>query len=247
MRPQLLLLVGLVLLTLEANALATRRTIVIDPGHGGTRPSGSAEGRTLSSPNNAKTPSGLLEKDLTLELSEEICRSLTKKGFTTVQTRIDDTNPDFSARALTAAKANPSAIISIHFNASADHSALGTLAMVSARERNPNYEADYEFAVQLTEAAASAIERFVPGSKARPVINDAHLHGGMGSNFFCQLAKHRKLDGVPKCFLELEFIDRADVEKALIAQREAAFPEIAENIADFLSEYLSREQRGTPR
>lgn len=224
---------------LESNALATQRTIVIDPGHGGTRPSGSAEERTLSSPNNAKTPSGLLEKDLTMELSRELSRSLEKMGFAVVLTRIDDINPNFAERALTAAEANPCAVISIHFNASADHSALGTLAMVSARERNPNYETDFEFAAQLTEAVASAVGRFVPGSKARPVINDAHLHGGMGSNFFYQLAKHRKLDGVPKCFLEIEFIDRADIEKALIAQRDATFPEIAESIADFLSDYLS--------
>jgi N-acetylmuramoyl-L-alanine amidase len=247
MRSLLLVLAGGILLTLESNALATQLTIVIDPGHGGTRPSGSVEERTLSSPNNAKTPSGLLEKNLTLELAKEISRSLEKKGFTAVLTRTDDTNPDFAERAITAAKANPSAIISIHFNASANHSALGTLAMVSAGERNPNYEADFELAVQLTEAVASAVGRFVPGSKARPVINDAHLHSGMGSNFFYQLAKHRKLDGVPKCFLEVEFIDRADVEKSLVAQREAAFPDIAESIADFLSDYLSREPADTPR
>ncbi len=232
---------------IEMTALANGRTIVIDPGHGGTRPSGSAEERSLSSPNNAKTPSGVLEKDLTLELSKEIGRALERRGFTTVQTRIDDRNPDFAERALTAAEANPSAIISIHFNASADHSALGTLAMVSASERNPNYEADFEFAAQLTEAVASSVGRFVPGSKGRPVINDSHLHGGMGSNFFYQLAKHGKLNGVPKCFLEIEFIDRADIEKALIAQREAAFPEIAEKIADFFSDYLSRDSTRAAR
>jgi N-acetylmuramoyl-L-alanine amidase len=45
------------------------KVVVIDPGHGGNSPAGSNQDFTLSSPNNARTPSGLKEKDLTLELA----------------------------------------------------------------------------------------------------------------------------------------------------------------------------------
>lgn len=247
MRKILVILTSGMLFALGLSAYASQRTIVIDPGHGGTRASGSDKERTLSSPNNAKTPSGILEKDLTLELSREIGRCLERKGFRAVLTRIDDTNPDFAKRAEIASAANPSAVVSIHFNASKDHSALGTLAMVSASERNPRYEADLEFSEGLSKAVSAVVSLFVASSKPRSVMDDGHLHGGLGSNFFYQMAKHNNLDTVPKCFLEVEFIDRADVDGTLVAQRRAAFPKIAEAAADFFSSHLSADPKNPDR
>jgi len=217
---------------------SSKTTILIDPGHGGDRPSGSAEERTLSSPNNAKTPSGLLEKDLALELSKEISRSLQRKGFNVVLTRTDDSNPDFGKRALIANHVRPSAIVSVHFNASEDHSALGTLTMLSAEDRNPNYAKDLEFAKGVIEAVSGAVSHFVPESKPRAVISDQHLHGGLGSNFFHQLSKFSELRDTPKCFLEVEFIDRSDVDRQLIARRKEAFPQIADALADYLTDFF---------
>ena len=52
------------------------RLFAIDPGHGGNAPSGSMREFTLSSPNNAQTPSGILEKDLTLEMAQDIASAL---------------------------------------------------------------------------------------------------------------------------------------------------------------------------
>jgi len=220
---------------------AAEHTVVIDPGHGGSLPSGSSEARTLSSPNNATTPLGLQEKDLVLELSREISRSLAKRGLKAVLTRREDTNPDFAQRAEIAAAANPAAIVSIHFNASEDHSALGTLAMISAKERNPNYSTDLEFAQGLSDAVTAAVSRFAPESRPRAAISDQHLHEGLGSNFFCQLAKYEKLKGTPKCFLEVEFIDRPDIEGGLLSRRKEAFPNIANDFAAYLSSYLSKQ------
>lgn len=234
--------VGATLIALGPYGHARQHTIVIDPGHGGDRSSGSVEQRTLSSPNNAKTPSGILEKDIALELSKEIGRALEKRGFTAVLTRTDDTNPDFAKRATIASEADPSAVMSIHFNASQDHNALGTLAMVSAKQRNPRYAEDLEFADGLSKSVSAAVARFVILSKPRAVIDDSHLHGGLGSNFFYQMAKRNNLDLVPKCFLEVEFIDRIDVDEALVAQRKTTFPEIADAVASYLSSYLSANQ-----
>ena len=232
------ILIGVLLCFSKAGATSADVTVLIDPGHGGTEVSGSAAARTRSSPNNAKTPSGLLEKDLALELSKEIGRSLQRKGFNVVLTRTDDSNPDFGKRALIADHVRPSAIVSVHFNASEDHSTLGTLTMLSAEDRNPNYAKDLEFATGLIEAVSSAVSRFVPESKPRAVISDQHLHGGLGSNLFHQLAKFSGLRDTPKCFLEVEFIDRSDVDRQLIARRKEAFPQIADALADYFMDYF---------
>ena len=61
MKPVLLLALALV-----APAIAGQHVVVIDPGHGGGADSGSQAARTLSASNNATTPGGLREKDLTL-------------------------------------------------------------------------------------------------------------------------------------------------------------------------------------
>jgi hypothetical protein len=45
---------------------------------------------------------------------------------------------------------------------------------------------------------------------------------------------------VPKCFLEVEFIDREDVENGLLKNRKETFPEIARAIAACLAVYISQ-------
>lgn len=221
---------------------------VIDPGHGGKAPSGSQAERTLSSPNNARSPSGLLEKDLTLELALLVEKKLAGSPVRAVLTRRDDTNPDFAERARVAAElpSTPVAIVSLHFNA-LDGKQKGTLGMISSRARNPNYAADENFARELSAEVSAVVGRHVTGSRARPVIGDGHLHGGKGSNFFHQLGKHRSLDAVPKCFLEVEFIDSDEVEKKLLARRAEAFDEIAGAIARVILRRAAGQGSGSTR
>ena len=212
-------------------------TVVIDPGHGGNSPSGNLKDFTLSSPNNATCPSGSKEKDLTLELSKQIRESLKTRGINCVLTRETDDNPDFRQRADTASDANPDYVVSIHFNASSDHKALGTVAMIQNQKRNPNFGNDLRFAKGLTDAVSKTVCRFIEHSKSRVPIDDSHLHGGAGSDFFHQLSSHENLHKTPKCFLEVEFIDNEDADKKLIACREKAFPAISESFAEFISGY----------
>lgn len=219
--------------------------IVIDPGHGGQKYTGTREGYTLSSPNNAQTPAGIKEKDLTLELSRHICDAIAKESAKqkikcqVVLTRDDDSNPDFKERtARSLSKGVPNVIVSIHFNASNNHKGLGSLAMIGGEANNTNYATDKEFATGLTQACAKAVSKYLPESKAKPPIHDGHLHGGRGSNFFYQTRLKPELKNVPKCFLEVEFIDRKDVEEKLINQRAKAFPDIATAIATYLVNYV---------
>lgn len=229
-----------------AGSLGAADFLVIDPGHGGSANSGSQALKTLSSWNNANSPSGIKEKDLTLELSVEIRRqiellsgSLPGRKLACILTRETDENPDFAERAEKCAELPypPTAIISIHFNASEGSKSTGTVAMVEHPSRNDNSGADLLIASQLTRTVSDEIANFFKGAQAREPITDEHLHGGRGSNFFYQLGLHPDLKGVPKCFLEVEFIDRSDTESQLLLKREEAFPKIARAIALWFAQY----------
>lgn len=229
------------MLAMLAGALLARggeTVIVIDAGHGGRKDSGSQEERTLSAANNARSAGGLLEKDLTLELAGAVLAEVEKaaKGkvdLRALPTRTEDENPDFGRRAEIAARAGAQYFVSIHFNAvePGKHKASGTLGLVQQREKNPNYEADAAFARVLAEAVHGVVRRHLPESKLFPVLDDKHLHGGMGSNLFFQLRRQCKTP-VTACFLEVEFLDNPAVEKAILGpERRAVFEEIATALA----------------
>lgn len=218
--------------------------ILLDPGHGGASISGSRSARSDSSPNNATSPSGLKEKDLTLEftkiLHDEILQEANRQGVVlgVLLTRQADENPDFAARALTCNRPDTACVVSIHFNASgtAGASASGSLAMIAARGKNAKeYEIDLAFAEGLAVACSEGVRKILPSSKNRRVMSDGHLHGGLGSNFFYQLRRQPHLVDKPKCFLEVEFIDNPVVEKALLLRdRTEKFRTIAQSIAVYL-------------
>lgn len=231
----------------EEPAAAPVPVVVIDPGHGGSAVAGSLAERSNSSPNNARSPGGILEKDITLELSlllkEAIVDLATERGaeIGVLLTREDDRNLDFIERAGICNRPDTAAIVSIHFNASAGGRSMGSLALVAARDRNPNYEADAAFGEELAEVCSEAVRRYLPETRSLGVITDGHLHGGRGSNFFFQLNRHAALREVPKCFLEVEFMDNPAVEKALLAEgREEKFRAIAEALAGYLVERFAR-------
>ena len=212
------------------------RVIVIDAGHGGSKPSGSQEARTLSSDNNATSPGGLKEKDLTLELAQLVIAKINAKkaGLRAVPTRTADVNPDFAQRAAVAAEAKAEWFVSLHFNAvpKGAKKKSGSLGLVQMKSKNPNFAADSAFAVALTTAANGAIRQWLPSSKALPFIDDRSLHGGQGSNLFHQLRAQCR-QPVTACFLEVEFMDNPAVEQALLGKNRAAvFDGIAAALAD---------------
>lgn len=89
------------------------KTIVIDPGHGGTE-----EG--------AKGPGGSLEKDATLALAKTVQETLQKRGYRTLLTRTSDATVGLDDRAAAANAAKADVFLSIHCNASRAPSAHGT-------------------------------------------------------------------------------------------------------------------------
>jgi N-acetylmuramoyl-L-alanine amidase len=91
------------------------RTVVIDPGHGGTDAGVQADGRD--------------EKSLTLELAGLVAAELTRRAGIHVQlTRRDDRDLTQEMRAEAANHAHADAVLSLHFELLADARARGTLA-----------------------------------------------------------------------------------------------------------------------
>ena len=93
--------------------------VVLDPGHGGTAKTGG------SSPNNARGPNGLLEKDLTLDVATRTA-ALLSGSARVVMTRTSDVNISLADRAAVARASSANVFVSIHFNGFHDASVDGT-------------------------------------------------------------------------------------------------------------------------
>ena len=94
-------------------ALSRHAKIVIDPGHGGTE-------------DGAIGPSGLKEKDLTLEISKRLGDLLARRlGAEVIYTRTGDVTVPLDARAAIANQAGADLFVSIHANSSDDPGSRG--------------------------------------------------------------------------------------------------------------------------
>jgi N-acetylmuramoyl-L-alanine amidase len=89
------------------------RTIVIDPGHGGTE-------------TGAIGPSGIQEKELTLTLARDLEARLERSGIRVVLTRNEDANLPLDTRTAIANQNKGDLFISIHLNSSLGSGAYGT-------------------------------------------------------------------------------------------------------------------------
>jgi N-acetylmuramoyl-L-alanine amidase len=97
------------------------RTVVIDPGHGGTE-------------TGAIGPSGIQEKELTLALARDLADRLAQAGLRVVLTRTDDVNIPLDARTPIANQNKGDLFISIHLNSSLGSGAYGTETYILSTE-----------------------------------------------------------------------------------------------------------------
>jgi N-acetylmuramoyl-L-alanine amidase len=186
--------------------LPKRGTIILDPGHGGTTTVGG------SSPNNATSPSGVLEKDVTLAMVFLVRDAIARRATETESqvkvalTRETDVNVGLADRARLANEHDADLLLSIHCNASDAHNARGVETLVRPTSAgNPNHAEDRAFARTIQDATFRAVETLDANTRDRGVkekrlgvLNDAHLG-----------AKARA------CLVEIEFIDRLDVDQLL--------------------------------
>lgn len=184
--------------------MAKKGTIVIDPGHGGKIEKGG------SSANNAVSPSGVLEKNVTLRMAFLTREALLQEAqvgnhqIKVVLTREDDSNLGLDDRAAVAKKNNAALFLSIHCNASDKHNARGVETLVRTKAVNANHAADKKFATTVQAAVFNAIKAHDAKTKDRGVKDQ--LLG---------VLKDENLGGAAGCLVELEFIDRPEVDTLL--------------------------------
>lgn len=93
--------------TAATGALILGANVVIDPGHGGNEP-------------GAVGPTGLIEKDVNFDVSQDVKQQLEAEGAKVVLTRTADYNTTIKTRAEIAVDLHPQVFISIHHNAEPD-------------------------------------------------------------------------------------------------------------------------------
>jgi N-acetylmuramoyl-L-alanine amidase len=186
-----------------------------------------------SSFNNAVSPSGVLEKNMTLQMAFLTRESLAREATTgnhdirVVLTRETDDNLGLAERAAVAKQHRADLFLSIHCNASEKHNARGVETLVRPEAAgNTNHAADKAFAQNVQTAVFDAISAHDSKTKDRKVkdqvlgvLKDQHL----GPN-------------TRACLVEIEFIDTKVVDELLNIGPNA--PEVRGDIARALARAL---------
>jgi N-acetylmuramoyl-L-alanine amidase len=217
----------------DAVPQAVSGVVVLDPGHGGDTKTGG------SSPNNAISASGVLEKTMTLDLAKRIKKQLNAlaegipgSNIKVFMTRAGDTNLGLNARAQLAEKKDADVFLSIHFNGF-NGAARGTETWIlSAADGNRNAHRDRRFAERVQAAMFNAIGHFDPDARDRGVKDNQRL----GVLKHVSLGNSRTDQDTRACLIEVEFIDHPAVDALLNTGDNAK--EVREAIATALVEAI---------
>jgi N-acetylmuramoyl-L-alanine amidase len=177
--------------------------IAIDAGHGGAN----TGARGLNT--------GILEKDYTLKMAQELQRYLEKKGAQVYMTRSHDTDITMNGRVLQLEAARPDLLISIHLNSASNKAVKG----VSTYYRYVGFR-------PLTEA-----------------VLDRMLELGL-NNFGNIGAFNFSLSGptsYPNCLVEVAFLSNAEDE--VLIQDPAFHRNVAKKIYQGINDWLKRVRK----
>ncbi len=231
----------------------TAAVIVIDPGHGGIV---RIEG---SSPNNATSPSGDLEKNWTLDVARRTRAALLAKAATSgtsvdvVLTRDTDANKGLSARANVARFHHARLFLSIHFNG-LDGKARGVETLIDPI--NVNKDDDRAFARAIQRSVLQALHEIDPTTKALPKYDRGVKEQPLGVLADVALGNTGGVHDCRACLVEIEFMDVPAVERlfrlepphASTAQETAANRQrVADGLAEALLEQVTDHPVGLRR
>ena len=104
------------------------RRVVLDAGHGGVH-------------DGTASATGLLEKDIALDLADRARRLLIDRGFEVVLTRTADTTLSLKERATTANQQRGDIFVSIHLNALGESTAHGVETFYLGPSEHPDHDA----------------------------------------------------------------------------------------------------------
>ncbi len=175
--------------------------IAVDAGHGGP---GSTGARGINS--------GILEKDYTLKMAQQLQRKLERKGATVYMTRTDDSDVSMIDRTLALRAQDPHLMISIHLNSSGNAAAKGT----------------------------STYYRYIGFRPLSQTILDRMLDLGL-HNFGNIGAFNFSLSGpteYPNCLVEVAFLSNAEDEKRILDEK--FHKDVAEQIYKGINDWLKK-------
>lgn len=193
-------------------------TIVLDPGHGGTKK------MPGSSPNNATSVSGVKEKKLALDfcliLRDEILKQAHKgnQKINVVMTRTADVNLPAARRAGLAFERRAKLFLSIHFNGNGP-STRGCETFYRAKENgNLNLADDIAFAGDVHRALFDAMKTLDPGAKNRDVKPDTKTKlKALGVLNDKNLGNDRVAKKCRAALMEVEYITNPKVEALIVS------------------------------
>lgn len=188
----------------------TPAMIVIDPGHGGRAKVGN------SSPNNATSPSGELEKNWTLDMAKRTRAAVLKKAsdlgknVNVVLTRETDINLGLSARANVARARGAKLFLAIHFNGF-NKKVRGVETLIGTMNVNP--AEDRKFAQAVQKNVLEALHEIDPATRGLPSYDRGVKEQSLGTLNDVALGNTTSSHPCRACLVEIEFMDVKDVEK----------------------------------
>ena len=221
--------------------LRTVRTVVIDPGHGGTDPGAIGLG-------------GIREKDVNLRISKLLTKRLEQRGFRVVHTRVDDRSLDLEQRTAIAEAAGGDLFVSLHANSAPRHKTRGieiyyldegyerhSLAVAARENGIPRSEMD---SLQKTLARMRASEASDHSSRLARSVHDSvfgptRRRGPRAVDLGVKQAPFYVLflASMPSILVEAGFLtNRQDVR---LLENEDFLAGLAEQIAEGLFRYRS--------
>jgi N-acetylmuramoyl-L-alanine amidase len=217
--------------------LVTPKTVVIDPGHGGIGSIGGSDG------NHAVSPSGVLEKNMALQLAFLVETELVNFGgsrINVILTRRTDVNLSLAARANVARNNNADVFVSIHFNGFDGHARGVATHVRRPGAGNVNLADDRALAQRIQTAVFNAIFRHDAGTRDRGVrqliglgvLSDPAL-GNTVASHPCRA-----------CLLEVEFIDVPAVDGLLNSGPTAA--QVRQDVAAAISDGILADLAAHP-
>ena len=197
----------------------TKRSIFLDPGHGGSDP-GAVSG-------------GVREKDLTLSVYNKVSSKLASLGYTVLTSRNVDKDVDLVDRADQANKANADMLLSIHFNAGGRGVARGieTYYYQSQADRVPKINKENHNNAERLERSRKLANKVQQNLLYQTGANDR----GVKRASFTVLRE----TSIPSILVELGFIDNPE-ERNKIKTNEYQ-ERLANGIVDGIVEYYKQE------
>ena len=158
-------------------------TIVLDPGHGGTRDNGK------STAHGVRGPGGTIEKDVTIRLARRVAHHL---GGAPTLTRDEQGNPTLAARAATAQRRDAQVFVSLHANAG-PRGARGSEIWVHDQ----------------AGSQSMALSQAIHGHLSRLGAGDSVTRRGN----MAVLAPDRLAPRTAACLIEVDYLSNPDVER----------------------------------